>query len=84
MTELAPHDDQVASIVSRYVSSIETVFAQTLGRALEAGEIPAETDTLAVARFLNNTMQGMSVMARTQTHYKALDDIVKTALSVLE
>jgi TetR/AcrR family transcriptional repressor of nem operon len=81
--ELAPHDEQVAERISRYVRRTEGASAHQ--RALEhaTGEIPADKDPKALARFLVNTLHGVRVLARAGVDRAVLDDSVRTALEVL-
>ena len=81
IVELAPHDDEVAEVVRSAVNRMEKAFKATLDRALVSGEVSADTDTRAVARFLNNTLQGMVVLGKASASKAALKDVVKVALS---
>ena len=62
--ELGPHDAEVAAKISRYVRHTEAVFERAVIRAQEAGEIPADRDPRALARFLVNALHGLRVLAR--------------------
>jgi TetR/AcrR family transcriptional repressor of nem operon len=84
IVELAPHDDEVRKIVGSIVSRVEKAFQKTLDRAVAAGEIPANTDTRAVARFLNGTLHGLVVLGKASTNRAALRDVVNVALSAVE
>jgi TetR/AcrR family transcriptional regulator, transcriptional repressor for nem operon len=81
--ELAPHDPEVAGRISRYVSRTEDAFEDALTRAREAGEISADSDPKALARFLVNTLHGLRVLARAGSDRELLDDAVSVALGVL-
>ena len=79
--ELAPHDDEVAQVVRSTINRVEAAFKNALDCAVEAGEIPADTDSKAMAKFLNNTLQGMVVLGKASASRSALRDVVKIALS---
>jgi TetR/AcrR family transcriptional repressor of nem operon len=83
IVELAPHDDEVREIVRAMVQRAENAIKATLDRAVEEGEISTDKDTRAIARFLNNTMHGLVVMAKASVSRAALKDVVKVALSTL-
>jgi TetR/AcrR family transcriptional regulator, transcriptional repressor for nem operon len=81
--ELAPHDEEVAARISRYVARTEDAFERALARGQATGEIPADKDPRAIARFLVNTLHGVRVLARAGVDRAVLEDSVSTALEVL-
>jgi len=81
--ELAPHDEQVAGRISRYVRRTEDAFERALVRGRATGEIPADKDPKALAHFLVSTLHGVRVLARAGVDRAVLDDSVRTALEVL-
>lgn len=81
--ELAPHDPEVAGRIYRYVSRTEDAFEDALTRAKKAGEISANSDLKALARFLVNTLHGLRVLARAGSDRAVLDDAVSIALGAL-
>ena len=83
IVELAPHDEEVAEVVRSAIARVEKAFRNAVDRSLESGEISADTDARAMARFLNNTLHGMVVMAKASASKVALKDVVKIAISKL-
>jgi TetR/AcrR family transcriptional repressor of nem operon len=81
--ELAPHDEQIARRISCYVRRTEDAFERALVRGRATGEIPADKDPKALARFLVSTLHGVRVLARAGVDRAVLDDSVRTALEVL-
>jgi len=81
--ELAPHDAEVAERIGRYLRRLERAFEHALGRALQSGELPPESDTRALARFLVGNLQGLRVMARAGVDRETLEDVARIALSTL-
>jgi TetR/AcrR family transcriptional repressor of nem operon len=81
--ELAPHDEEVAARISRYVRRTEDAFERALVRGRAAGEVPANKDPKALARFLVSTLHGVRVLARAGVDRAVLDDSVRTALEAL-
>jgi len=61
---------------------VEAIFAQALRRAQQKGELSPREDAGTLARFFVVTIQGMRAMARLKSDRKALDQVVKVALSV--
>lgn len=56
---------------------------RALVRGRAAGEVPANKDPKALARFLVSTLHGVRVLARAGVDRAVLDDSVRTALEVL-
>jgi TetR/AcrR family transcriptional repressor of nem operon len=81
--ELAPHDAEVAARISRYVERTEEALEKALVRGRAEGEIPADKDPRALARFLVSTLHGVRVLARAGVDRSVLDDSVRTALEAL-
>ena len=72
---------EMARTVAR---SLQDKLESLLVEALEAGELAPEADPAALAAFLINTKQGLSVMARAGASKKTIRGIADTTLSLLE
>jgi TetR/AcrR family transcriptional repressor of nem operon len=81
--ECAPHDQEVAEKISRNVLRTEAAFEGALVRARCAGDIPANSDTKALARFLVSNLHGLRVLARAGAERAALEDAARVALNAL-
>ncbi len=81
--ELAPQDPEVAGRISRYVRRTEEAFTGALVRAQGAGEIPAEGDPRAFARFLVSNLHGLRVLARAGSDRRTLEDAARITLEAL-
>lgn len=81
--ELAPHDPEVAARISGHVRRTEEALAGALVRARAAGEIPADADPNALARFLVSNLHGLRVLARAGTDRRSLEDAARIALQAL-
>lgn len=81
--ELAPHDEEIAHRISRYVERTEEAFERTLARARSGGEIPTDRDVRELANFLVNTLHGLRVLAKTGVDRAVLEDAVRVALRAL-
>jgi TetR/AcrR family transcriptional repressor of nem operon len=83
-TELASHDEAVARVCSANARQFEAAVTGLLVRAQHAGEIPAERSPMKLARFLMNTINGLSVTAKATRDRKVLSDVVDVALGTLD
>ena len=83
-TELAPHDAEIRQLLNQAEADKEAVFADAIRRAQVSGEVSADKDPVKLARFLYNTVLGLRVRARRGPDRETLQDIVETALKVLE
>ena len=81
--ELAPHDAEVGTRISRYVRLLEDAFERTVRRGQTAGEIDARRDPRKLARSLVSSSLGLRVLARTGTDRRTLEDAADAALWVL-
>jgi len=82
--ELARLDRTAATRVHRSIDRIESVFREALARAKSRGEIPAQSDTTALARFLVAGIQGMRLVGKANPDRSALRDIAAVMLRCLE
>jgi len=82
--ELAPHHPAAAKLVVAYQRATERLFRRGLELARERGELPADRDTRALARYLVSALQGLRVMAKADPNRAALRDVVGVALGVLD
>lgn len=81
--ENAPHDKEIAQIVSANQKEIEDAFYKAIKKGQEAGQIKKTHSAKALSRFVFNTSSGLRVSARNGADLKALNDIVAVTLSVL-
>jgi TetR/AcrR family transcriptional repressor of nem operon len=81
--EVAAHDEQVKEIVRKNEEHIEETFRQAIQAGQKSGEITGKKDARALARFLLNTVKGIRVSAKSTTDKAMFNDIINTALSVL-
>lgn len=77
-----PDDRLSARRVESAWDGLETTIAGTLVRARAQGELPADKDPRALARFLVTLMQGLKVMAKVPDE-RRMRDAVDQALSLL-
>ncbi|KNB53401.1 TetR/AcrR family transcriptional regulator [Streptomyces caatingaensis] len=80
--ELAGRDEEVTAVVRRTFRRMEDAFCEALQRARGRGEIGADRDARALARYLLNSMYGLRVLGRTADR-AVMTDIVETVLRSL-
>ena len=82
--ELANHDQDVNKMICQTEQQLEQAFAKVIRRGQEKGEIDKGKDAQALARFLNNTVKGMQVSVKATAERSYFEDIINTALTVLD
>lgn len=60
--ELGPHDVVLANTLREFWQQLENLLNTTLQSAVVSGELTATTNTVAVARLINATLQGLAAM----------------------
>lgn len=82
--ELLPGDATVARRVENAWSTIEVALTSALTRARAQGEIPADRDPAAMARFLLVLIQGLRIVGKGECDPKRLFDAADQALRLLD
>lgn len=82
--ERARYDAATGAKVRACLAQMEAAFHEALMRARDAGEIPARRDLRALARYLTNSAQGLSVLARAAVGRAILEDVVRVTLAALK
>ncbi|MCF6470602.1 TetR/AcrR family transcriptional regulator [Nonomuraea sp. MG754425] len=82
--EVMPRDPQIARRVEASWDTLETALTSALTRARAQGEISADKDPRALARFLLVLMQGIRVLGRAHPDSGRLRDATAQALAVLD
>lgn len=81
--QLAPQDDELRSVLLRFMHRISKLFAIGLESAKERGEVRADLDARAAADALTSTMFGIAVLGRSGFSREALEGIVDNTLGAL-
>jgi TetR/AcrR family transcriptional repressor of nem operon len=84
MSELAGRCEATAEKTCRNMEAVEGAFYRALLRGKHDGELKGVREPRAVARFLYSSLQGLVLMAKATQERKALEDVVKVTLSVLD
>lgn len=82
--EVMARDPKVARWVEASWDTLETALTSALTRARAQGELPADRDPRALARFLLVVMQGIRVLGRAQPDAGRLRDAAAQALAALD
>lgn len=82
--ELAPHDRDIRSMISRHNDAAERIFQRALERAVASGELPRTLAPRPVARFLLNVVSGLAVARKRGAGSASLRDVARITLSVLD
>lgn len=82
--ELAPHDPQVAGILSTYFNSKERIFADLIVKGQDKGEFRADLNPQETARFIIMCLHGIG--AAVKSHYQREDarGMASTLLKLLQ
>ncbi len=81
--ELARLDRGAATRVRRSLTRIEGAFRDGLADAQERGELPRDSDPVALARFLTAGIQGLRLVGKANPDRVVLNDIARTMLRCL-
>ncbi len=81
--EAARQNRGVSSRVRRSLGRIEAAFRHGLTRARARGEIAADADVTALARFLTASIQGLRLIGKAQADRATLNDIAQVMLRIV-
>jgi len=84
MSELSGRCKETAARTCSNMESMHEALYRALLRGKREGELKGVRDPRAVARFLFSSVQGLLLMAKATQDRKALNDVVKVTLSVLD
>lgn len=84
VTERLPDDEEVARRVELAWDALEAALAAAIHRAQAQGELAADKDPRAIAKFLLVFLQGIKVVGKTRSGPDRLRDAANEALKILE
>jgi TetR/AcrR family transcriptional repressor of nem operon len=82
--ERAAGDSIITDFLRRNQAEVESIFREALRSAQSSGELSPKQDLAALARFFVVTIQGMRALARLKSDRRALEEVAKVALAVLD
>jgi TetR/AcrR family transcriptional repressor of nem operon len=77
-------DKKIATLVKTNQAQVEALFEEALRRAQQVGEIAADKDARALAKFFLASIQGMRATARASSNRAGLEQVARVALSTLD
>ena len=81
--ELVPHDTKVETIVQENRQATEDAFTRAIRRGQQKGQMVKGHQPRSLARFLLNSLWGLTTQVKLGVDKKVTDDIIKTTLSFL-
>jgi TetR/AcrR family transcriptional repressor of nem operon len=82
--ELARRDQAVAASLRRALGRTEATFHRAIAKAKARGELSAEADVRALARFLTSSFQGLRLIGKVNPDRAFLGDIALVMLRCLD
>lgn len=82
--EVARHDRAAAASVRRNLQRVEAAFRDGFARARARGELMADADIDALARFFVASTQGLRLIGKSTADREVLQDIAKVMLHTLD
>jgi TetR/AcrR family transcriptional repressor of nem operon len=82
--ELGATDVAVGERLKQSFTTVQAAFRDALERAQRAGDLAADRDPQALARFLTAVSQGMRLMGKVDPDPGMLDDVIGIALRCLD
>jgi TetR/AcrR family transcriptional repressor of nem operon len=82
--ELAPHDSDVADWLKKFHRRNIDLVARAIARGQQQGEINAELEPRAAARFLLNALGGLRLLGTMSPSESEVQDVVELTLKVLD
>jgi len=83
LNEVATHDEEVEDIVRENRQALEDAYARAIKRGQHQGLIARDHQPRALARYLLNSLWGLTTNLKLGLDKKAADDIVRITLSAL-
>ena len=83
LNELLPRDEEVEEIVSENRQALEDAYARAIRRGQQQGKIARTYQPRPLARYLLNSLWGLTSNLKLGIDKRIADDIVKVTLSVL-
>lgn len=77
-------DPEIAKEVSRGLNQVEDTFKRVIERGQNQGDVSANENAKGLARFYTGVFYGIQVMSSINSDRQNLEDIVSTAMSVLD
>jgi TetR/AcrR family transcriptional repressor of nem operon len=83
LNEMAPHDAEIETIVKENRQALEDAYARAVRRGQQQGQIARTHSPRALARYLVNSLWGLTTNLKLGLDKKAAEEIVRITLSAL-
>lgn len=83
LVELAPHDEEVQALLARHFRETEKLFARTIERGVEAGELTSALPPKELARLLQVVLTGAAASSKGHLTGAQANATIEVALSAL-
>ena len=82
--DVAPHDAEIGKVVAGYLEELRAFFQRNIESAQRAGQVSKGLDAAETAGHLLGVLAGVRVLARTGAKRKALENVIRPALALLD
>ncbi len=83
VAERGMEDPEMEALLRRHFEAFEALVQASFERARIAGELPADADPRALARFLLNTGRGLLLLSQMGAEPEVVDDVIRVAEQAL-
>ena len=83
-TELAAHDEAVRARVERFLAKFRLTMANGLRRSQAMGTFDTNRDPEAVAMFIQCSLQGLALLAKTRPDPRIVDGVIHELVHMLD
>ncbi|WP_224483974.1 TetR/AcrR family transcriptional regulator [Robertkochia aurantiaca] len=84
IVEMTPADDEMMMQFLENKIFVENIFKEYLKRGIENGELRKDLDLTSVAACLYNNYSGLKIIAKVQKDRKAIYEMIRTSMKVLD
>lgn len=81
--EVAPHDQEVSTLVCQNEQQMEAAFFQVIKKGQQSGEIKNPEDALVLAKFIFHVVKGMQVTAKSSPDTSSFANTIRVTVALL-
>jgi len=81
--EVAPHDQEVSTLVCQNEQQMEAAFFQVIKKGQQSGEIKNAEDALVLAKFIFHVVKGMQVTAKSSPDTSSFANTIRVTVDLL-
>jgi TetR/AcrR family transcriptional repressor of nem operon len=83
LAEFGHKDPEVTELITGFMGRLQGLFADTLTKAREAGELPADAQVEDLAQMFIVTTQGMALLSKMKPDEKASERVMDVSLAMM-